>query len=328
MTGVLISSILQFAQPYENDSLAHQSLMWKIILGLPVLVCGIQIVLLYFTFDFDSPRFHQLEDEEIRYRYALKRQYYVPALKEDENTRLMMREQDQLPFVKVRDITWGEVFSSPCCRAMIVGALFAFFHQASGINSISFVSNQLFTRNVDQNDLEYYSRAGAFLNGLAGFLAAITGFILSHCFGRRTIILWGLTLMIITLGVLSNTSLLRYDEIGKACNAIYAFAFNASLGSILWLYVSETNGPKSISVAAVTSSASTLLFMLITGKVFDIFTEVGIYFNLFFFQVTAIGFMYIFLKETRGCKDKEKLYWPEDLKKPKEDEPKELEDLS
>lgn len=328
MTGVLISSILQFAQPYENDTLALQSLMWKITLGLPVLVCAIQILLLYFVFDFDSPRFHQIEDEDIRYRYALKRQYYVPALKEDETTHLMMKEEDQLPFAKVRDITWAEVFSAPYYRAMLVGAFFAFFHQASGINSITFVSNQLFTRNVDQIDMEYYSRAGAFLTGVAGLLAAITGFLLAHCFGRRFIILVGLTIMIIILGVLSNTALLHYDEIGKVCNALYAFAFNASLGSILWLYVSETNGPKSISVAAVTSSASTLLFMLITEKVFNIFTEVGIYFNLSFFQVTAIGFMYIFLKETRGCPDKEKLYWPEEVKTESHDEPRELEDLS
>jgi MFS family permease len=328
MTGVLISSVLQFAQPYENDTLALQSLMWKITLGLPVFVCGLQILLLYFVFDFDSPRFHQIEDEDIRFRYALKRQYYIPALREDETTKLMMKEEDQLPFKKITDISWGEVFSTPYYRAMLVGVLFAFFHQASGINSITFVSNQLFTRNVDQIDMEYYSRAGSFVTGLAGILAAITGFILSHCFGRRFIILFGLTIMIILLGILSNTALLGYDEIGKVCNALYAYAFNASLGSILWLYVSETNGPKSISVAAVTSSASTLLFMLVTGKVFDIFTEVGIYFNLFFFQVTAIGFMYIFLKETRGCKDKEKLYWPEDSKKEKEDEPKELDDLS
>mmetsp|Transcript_10638 Transcript_10638/g.11953 ORF Transcript_10638/g.11953 Transcript_10638/m.11953 type:complete len:433 (-) Transcript_10638:55-1353(-) len=323
MTGLLISSVLQFSHPYSNDALAKQSLMWKIALGLPVASCLIQIIMLCCVYNFDSPKFYNIHGDVKGYQNAMSRLYNGPT----DSSKTGLLEDGSLPMPeKKRDLSWGEILTSPNNRPVIIGVLFAFFHQASGMSSVSFVSNQLFTRDIDGSDAEYAARTGALLNGIAGICAAITGFIAANYFGRRIIILSGELVMCIVLAILSNTSLLHLDFIGKVCDVIYVYAFNASLGSMLWLYVSETNGPKGISMAAVSSSVFTLVFMLFTEFMFNLFTEVGIYFNLFFLQILCVAFMYIFVKETRDCTDKDRLYYPDEYKQVEEKD-KELDEF-
>jgi hypothetical protein len=258
--------------------------MWKIVLGLPVAVCALQLLLLNYVFDYDTPKFYCVHGDNKGYQSTMSRLYYTDSKpKRLTEEQLILRgslEDSIFPFTKKHDHTWGEVFTFPANRAMIVGCLFAIFHQAAGISSVSFVNEHLFTRDVDDYDAEYYSRTAVLFSGIAGLLAAITGFIASFCFGRRTIILTGVLVMCILLAILSNSSLLQIDVIGEICDVIYVYAFNASLGSILWLYVSETNGPKAISLAAFWSSAFVLVFMLFTVYIYHYFTEVGIYFNL------------------------------------------------
>lgn len=330
MTGFLISAVLQFAQPYSHDSLAMQSLVWKIVLGIPAAVSILQILLLNYVYDFDTPKFYCIHGDNKGYQIAMDR-LYVSGVKPKRKSEAQLLSHGSLedsvfPFVKKHDHSWREVFTFPVNRAMMVGCLFAIFHQAAGISSVSFVNEHLFTRDVDDYDAEYYSRTSVLLSGIAGFLAAITGFIASFCFGRRVIILVGELVMCVLLAILSNSSLLQIDIMGEVCDVIYVFAFNASLGSMLWLYVSETNGPKAISLAAFCSSAFVLVFMLFTVYIYHYFTEVGIYFNLFCCQTLCIAFMYTLVRETRGCLDKDRLYFPDELKK-KQDEGKELDEM-
>jgi hypothetical protein len=219
MTGFLISTVLQFAHPYRHDSLAMQSLMWKIALGLPVAVCALQILLLNYVFDFDTPKFYCVQGDNKGYQTAMSRLYYTDDKRKHNSDEQLINhgslEDGVFPFTKKHDHSWGEVFTFPVNRAMIVGCLFAIFHQAAGISSVSFVNEHLFTRDVDEYDAEYYSRTSVLFSGIAGLLAAITGFISSFCFGRRVIILTGVLVMCILLAILSNSSLLQIDIIGE-----------------------------------------------------------------------------------------------------------------
>ena len=95
---------------------------------------------------------------------------------------------------------------------------------------------------------------------------------------------------------------------------------------MLWLYVSETNGPKAISLAAFWSSAFVLVFMLFTVYIYDYLTEVGIYFNLFWLQILWVAFMFIYVKETKDWPDKERLY-SSDQSYQKTEECKELNEI-
>lgn len=218
MTGFLISTVLQFAHPYSHDSLAKQSLMWKIALGLPVIVCITQILLLNYVFDFDTPKFYCVQGDNKGYQNAMGRQYYAEEKAKNLEEPLVnpgSLEDGVFPFTKKFDHSWGDVLTFPVNRAMIVGCLFAIFHQSAGISSVSFVNEHLFTRDVDEYDHEYYSRTSVLFSGIAGLLAAITGFIASFCFGRRTIILAGELVMCLLLAILSNSSLLQIDIVGE-----------------------------------------------------------------------------------------------------------------
>ena len=303
MIGFLVSTILQFAHPYSFDEHTSESLIWKITLGLPVIIWAVQLLLLGYVFDYDTPKFYLVQGDNKSYQTTMGRLY-----KWGSNSHIGLLEDGMFPFVKQRDSSWIEILTYPLNRPMIVGCLFAIFHQAAGISSVTFVSDHLFTRNVDDYFAEYYSREAVLFSGIAGVLAAFTGFIASYFFGRRTIILTGELVMCILLAILSNTSLLKIDVIGEICDVFYVYAFNASLGSMLWLYVSETNGPKAVSWAAFWSSAFVLVFMLFTTYIYHYLSEVGIYFNLFCWQILCVAFMFVYVKETKDCEDKENLY--------------------
>ena len=219
MLGFLVSTILQFAHPYSNDEQVSESLMWKVTLALPVIIWAIQLLLLGYVFDLDTPKLYEIKWDNRNFQNSMGRLYNWGS-----NVSIGLLEDGMFPFVKRRDNTWKEVFTYPLNRAMLVGCLFAIFHQSAGISSVTFVSDHLFTRNVDEYYAEYYSRTAVLFSGIAGVLAAFTGFLASHCFGRRTIILTGELVMWILLAILSNTSLLKIDVVGEICDVLYVYA--------------------------------------------------------------------------------------------------------
>ena len=48
--------------------------------------------------------------------------------------------------------------------------------------------------------------------------------------------------------------------------------------------------------------------MLFSAYIYHNLSEVGIYFNLFCFQILCVAFMFVYVRETKDCEDKENLY--------------------
>jgi hypothetical protein len=73
----------------------------------------------------------------------------------------------------------------------MVGLLLSFFHQATGISSITFYSNQIFTGGNTDIDSQVFARVCTLGVGVIGVLATITALIVSKHLGRKTILLTG-----------------------------------------------------------------------------------------------------------------------------------------
>ena len=75
MIGFLVSKILQFARPYSFDLHASESLMWKITLGLPVIFWAVQLLLLGYVFDYDTPKFYLVQRDNKSFQTIMGRLY-------------------------------------------------------------------------------------------------------------------------------------------------------------------------------------------------------------------------------------------------------------
>jgi magnesium-transporting ATPase (P-type) len=93
------------------------------------------------------------------------------------------------------------------------------------------------------------------------------------------------------------------------------YTFNATFGSMLWLYVSEILGPKGLSLVAFINLVFTVIFGCCGNIFFKLLTAAGVYLSLFFIQIVCIFFIYQYVVETRGRtkEECEKLYLPNEV---------------
>ena len=63
------------------------------------------------------------------------------------------------------------------------------------------------------------------------------------------------------------------------------FAFNASFGSVFWIYANEILEEKGIAVVGFVNLASTVVFGSGANILFQIFTVPGVYIGLFLTQL-------------------------------------------
>lgn len=202
MTGILVAVSLGFLVPYGNDQNALTTQIWKNLFGLPAAFALIQLFFMMFVFTYDSPSFYETKNDNESYQKSMNKLYsnqkYVPVL-----SSLLDEQSISLP-AKTAELTWGELFSHPHRKPLIIGLLLGVFHQATGISSVTFFSNEIFAKGRTGESAEFAARIGTFGTGIAGVLAAITAIIVAKHYGRKTILLVGEIVMAFLLAFLSN----------------------------------------------------------------------------------------------------------------------------
>lgn len=144
--------------------------------------------------------------------------------------------------------TIGELFSSGLRMAMIVGVVLALFSQITGINAIIYYAPEIF------KSIGFGADSAFFQTVLIGAINTLFTFValwLIDRAGRKTLLLWGVSGMIICL---LGTGLCFYFNLTQGPWLLlfilgYIACFASSLGPIPWVLISEIFPTKTRGVA-------------------------------------------------------------------------------
>src|SRR5262249_3167670 len=191
--------------------------------------------------------------------------------------------------------------------ALLVGIGLAVFQQVTGINTIIYYAPQIF-------EAAGFSSATTALAattgiGVVNVLATLVAIGLVDRWGRRPLLLAGLTGMIVSLlalGLASHegTSAGWLGAATVACIGLYIVCFAFSLGPIVWLMISEIFPNRIRARAASVSTAANWSANFVVSLTFPLLRESlgsSLTFALYaFFGVIAMVFVARRVPETRG----------------------------
>eukprot|EP00418_Pyrodinium_bahamense_P008515 CAMPEP_0179116434 /NCGR_PEP_ID=MMETSP0796-20121207/54615_1 /TAXON_ID=73915 /ORGANISM="Pyrodinium bahamense, Strain pbaha01" /LENGTH=538 /DNA_ID=CAMNT_0020814719 /DNA_START=68 /DNA_END=1682 /DNA_ORIENTATION=+ len=236
--AIVFAAVLNhFDQEAENG--------WRWSLGVQVFLGGITAFGLIFMSD--TPRFLQSAGQHEK---ALKVLTRLRAGNEQEARRELELVQAELEAEKeAGSASWSEVFSNPFFRnVVLIGCLTQFFQIITGINAMVSYGGTLFTT------VGVHGIVSSLIPNLAFLLGNTIGsFCLVDWVGRRTLLVWGMLGMSVTLlagGIIGLTAETTVDggeehvsaAAGYAIIAMvvgYMFSFGISWGFGAWLYISE-----------------------------------------------------------------------------------------
>lgn len=300
VTGLLLGQVLGLLVPYASSPETETTQIWKLIYIIPFFTASLEVFLLIAVFRFDTPKFYQMNQDMVNYQNSMKCLFYEREMIKEE-TELMgncsqVVEQQQ----EETEVTWSQIFNSEYRPALIIGCLIAFFHQATGISSVTFYSNEIFSKGHEGDDAEFVARIGTIGTGIASLFGSLLTLVVSKRFGRKTILLAGEISMLILLGLLFNFTLKNQQMLTTIATILFVFSFNSSFGSILWLYCSEILSSKGCAVVGFVNLLWTIFFGCCANILFTMLTVPGLYLALFFGQIITVWFLYYCLHETKG----------------------------
>tara|TARA_R110001606_G_scaffold71028_8_gene162397 strand:+ start:298 stop:1671 length:1374 start_codon:yes stop_codon:yes gene_type:complete len=205
--------------------------------------------------------------------------------------------------IKVEKGTWQELFSTKLRRALIIGLVLALFSQITGINAIIYYAPEIF-KNIG------FGTDSALQQTLTiGFVNTIFTFVAIYFIdriGRRTLLLWGLSGMIVCL---FGTGLVFYLGLSSSIWTLifilgFIASFSSSLGPIPWVLISEIF-PTKIRGLAMSFATMTLWLGVVAITQFTpiMLENLGGVYTFWIFMANAVFlliFVYKKVPETKG----------------------------
>lgn len=78
---------------------------------------------------------------------------------------------------------------------------------------------------------------------------------------------------------------------------LFIFTFNVSMGQAMWVYTSETLPSNGMTIVAFVNMVTTVIFGAFTQDFILLLSNPGFFFLLAVFQLLALIFIYIFVKD-------------------------------
>ena len=315
--GIMIASIIGFAVPRHDNSLYW--LYWIILMGFPVLISIAQLLLLIFVFKSESPLFYkwngQLEEEE---HEAIKLIYRDA----DEAMKILSHEDSLMISIKSFDYdhklkvlegpkNFRDLLKNPFRPAFIIGWIVAVITQLTGINAVIFYSSYMFAIKKDNSDQSYeLIKIGNMMVGIVNWLASVLGIYFLTVFGRRDLLYNGMIGMSISLSLLAFLNNTQFFLILFSC--IFIFFYEASIGSIVMLYVAEIMTPRGAGFAFGLNWIFVILFAILPPFTLGSEKQQNTYLGFCICWSLGILFSLLFVKETKGLSSYQwkKLYFP------------------
>jgi SP family arabinose:H+ symporter-like MFS transporter len=195
------------------------------------------------------------------------------------------------------------LFTSGLRMAIVVGMFLAFFSQITGINAIIYYAPEIF------KNIGFGADSATFQTVIIGTVNTIFTFVaiaFIDKYGRRTLLLWGISGMIICLG---GVGLMFHFELSSGPWLLlfilgFIASFAMSLGPIPWVLISEIFPTKFRGVAMSISILMVWIGVVLITQLTPILLEsVGGAFTFWIFMFNAIIliiFTYNMIPETKG----------------------------
>ena len=296
--GILVSDLI--AYPFATERL------WRCMFAITPVIAVMQILLAPLLLE--SPRWLLHRDSSSRKaRYIIRK---LRGLRYDSEV-----ETEVEHFVsadKVQDdedddhhkADWMTLYKDKSVRMLLISALaLQMSQQLSGINAVFYYSSSFFKGVID-NPLTGTTIVGA-LNVAATYVALL----LMDSFGRRTLILWS------TTGMLVSTIVIIFALLGYLSSNIALFAVNTyvcffeiGLGPIPWLIVAEMFDAKYVSIAMSAACQLNWACNFIVSFVFPYMVQYLGPFSFLPFTcvlLVTLVFVYYYLPETHGTTPEE-----------------------
>lgn len=266
---------------------------WRIMLGSEVIPAFLFLVLLFFIPE--SPRWLASKGKTDAATQILEK------LNGKDKAKTLLKEIEES--FKEEKGTLKELFQPGLRMALIVGIFLALFSQITGINAIIYYAPEIF------KSVGFGTDSAMFQTVIIGVVNTVFTFVaIAYIdkYGRRTLLLWGITGMIICLG---SVGMLFYLDLSSGPWLLifilgFIASFAMSLGPIPWVLISEIFPTK---IRGVAMSISILMLwigvVLITQLTPILLDGVGGAFTFWIFMTNAIillVFTFKMIPETKG----------------------------
>ena len=283
---------------YVVDGMLAPTRAWRTMLGVAV-IPGAALVFGMLPMP-ESPRWLMKHGRAAEAGAALRR------VRHEEKVDAEL-QQIAADIAQDRPAAWRNLSAPELRPALLVGIGLAVFQQVTGINTIIYYAPQIFeAAGFGSATTALAATIGI---GVVNVLATVVAIALVDRWGRRPLLLAGLTGMIVSLlalGVASHegTSAGWLGATTVACIGIYIVCFAFSLGPIVWLMISEIFPNRIRARAASVSTAANWSANFVVSLTFPLLrASLGssLTFVLYaLFGVIAIAFVARRVPETRG----------------------------
>lgn len=291
--GILISYVSNYLVARFMPG-ADPQLVWRVMLGVECLPIAVFMALLA-TIP-ESPRWLVRAGREPDARGVLERIGYpeVAATLADIAESLKAAAHGA-------DVA---LFQRRYAKPILLAFLIAFFNQVSGINAINYYAPRIFQLIFGEGS-ELAALAGTIGVGVVNLAFTMLAFVFIDRFGRRVLIIFGASLMIVMHTLVAWQLSLPAPNAAVAMAGILGFiaSFAVSSGAVIWVYISEVF-PNVVRAKGQALGCFTHWFMCtIISWAFPVVAEsTGTWAFAFFAFMMAVQLVWavFFMPETKG----------------------------
>jgi SP family arabinose:H+ symporter-like MFS transporter len=277
----------------SGDAQWNLDIGWRIMLGSEVIPALLFIILLFFIPE--SPRWLASKGKIDSAKAIIEK-----INGQNKSAELLNEIQDSFKEEKGSILV---LFTSGLRMAIVVGMFLAFFSQITGINAIIYYAPEIF------KNIGFGADSAMFQTVIIGTVNTVFTFVaiaFIDKYGRRTLLLWGISGMIICLG---GVGLMFHIELSSGPWLLlfilgFIASFAMSLGPIPWVLISEIFPTKFRGVAMSISILMVWIGVVLITQLTPILLEgIGGAFTFWIFMFNAIIliiFTYNMIPETKG----------------------------
>ena len=286
--GILLSYVVGYAFAGSEN--------WRAMLLLAVVPAIVLLVGMIFMPE--SPRWLVANRSPERARNVLRRIRGTSDV-EDELEDIEQAERQE-------EAGWRELLQPWLRPLLVVGILLNFLGQASGINTVIYFAPTIFETTGFEASASILATTGI---GVVNVLMTIVGMSLVDRAGRKTLLLFGLVGMALSLGVLGLAFLLQglsgaVGYVALACLVVYIASFAVSVGVVIFIIPSEIFPLKvrgsAMSICLLTNWGSNFAIATVFLTLLDVLGRSATFWLFTFMCVVFWLFTFFFIPETKG----------------------------